>query len=311
MFGKERQGVNPEPALREERWIQGVQMTLKRMTVLVLLAAIIMTAAVSVGCGGGEPTAMILATTTSTKDSGLLDELIPVFEKEYNHTVKTLAVGTGEALALGEKGDADVVLVHSKASEEEFVKQGFGLERVEVMYNDFIIVGPPGDPAGIKGDKSAADAFKKIAAAGATFVSRSDDSGTHKKELLLWKEAGVDPNGQPWYLETGQGMGETLNISNQKQGYTLSDRATYIVMREGFQLEILVEGDKSLFNQYGVIVVNPEKHEGLDLNTKGAGDFVQFLTSEEGQEMIGDYKMEGEVLFTPNAKGETRGGAEE
>lgn len=311
MFGKERQGVNPEPALREERWIQGVQMTLKRMTVLVLLAAIIMTAAVSVGCGGGEPTAMILATTTSTKDSGLLDELIPVFEKEYNHTVKTLAVGTGEALALGEKGDADVVLVHSKASEEEFVKNGFGLERVEVMYNDFIIVGPPGDPAGIKGDKSAADAFKKIAAAGATFVSRSDDSGTHKKELLLWKEAGVDPNGQPWYLETGQGMGETLNISNQKQGYTLSDRATYIVMREGFQLEILVEGDKSLFNQYGVIVVNPEKHEGLDLNTKGAGDFVQFLTSEEGQEMIGDYKMEGEVLFTPNAKGETRGGAEE
>lgn len=277
---------------------------------MVALAAIVLTGFVAVGCGGSEPTGMILATTTSTKDSGLLDELIPIFEKEYNHTVKTLAVGTGEALKMGEKGDADVVLVHSKASEEEFVKNGFGLERVEVMYNDFIIVGPASDPAGIKGDKSATDALNKIAASGATFVSRSDDSGTHKKELKLWDEAGVDPKGQSWYLETGQGMGETLTIANQKQAYTLTDRATYVVMRKGFELEIIVEGDKSLYNQYGVIVVNPDKHQGLDLNTKGAGDFVQFLTSEEGQKMIGDYKMEGTVLFTPNATGETRGGAE-
>ncbi len=286
-------------------------MNVRRLMTILLLTAIIVSAALVSGCGSGKPTALILATTTSTQDSGLLDYLLPKFEKEYNHTVKTLAVGTGEALKLGEKGDADVVLVHAKASEEEFVKQGFGLERVQVMYNDFIIVGPTADPAGIKGDKSGVDAFKKIAAAGATFISRADDSGTHKKELELWKAAGIDPKGRPWYVETGQGMGETLTIANQKQGYTLSDRATYVVMRKGFQLEILVEGDKSLFNQYGVEVVNPDKHPGIKLNTKGAGDFVQFLTSKEGQNLIRDYKMEGTQLFTPNATGETRGGAPE
>ena len=178
------------------------------------------------------------------------------------------------------------------------------------MYNDFIIVGPESDPAGIKGLESAVEAFKKIAAAGAegndVFVSRGDDSGTNKKELKIWAEADIDTEGQSWYLDTGQGMGQTLIVTDEKQGYTLSDRATYIAT-QNLELVILVEGDKTLFNQYGVIVVNPDKHEGLKLNTEGAADFVEFLTSEEGQDLIGSYKMEGEVLFKPNAKSETRG----
>ena len=212
---------------------------------------------------------------------------------------------------MGERGDADVVLVHALAAEEAFVKAGFGLERVQVMYNDFIVIGPQSDPAGIKGDKSPADAFKKIAAAGAAgktvFVSRGDGSGTNDAEIKIWAEARIDPKGQPWYVVTGQGMGETLTIANQKSGYTLSDRATYITRQGTIQLVILVQGDPSLYNLYGVEVVNPAKHPGIKLNTEGAGDFVQFLTSKQGQEMIGAYKVKGIVLFHPNARGETRG----
>lgn len=280
-----------------------------RSRLAALLAAwFILSIALTVtGCGESAPATLVLATTTSTLDSGLLDVLIPEFEKEYNVKVKTLAVGTGEALEMGEKGDADVLLVHSKDEEEKFVDAGFGFERVQVMYNDFIIVGPDADPAGIKGEKSAVEAFEKIAGASATFVSRGDDSGTHKKEQKLWKEAGIEPEGKPWYVDTGQGMGETLTITNQKRGYTLSDRATYVTMRPTLRLSVLVEGDKRLDNQYGVIVVNPRKHPGLELNTGAAGDFVQFLTSEKGQERIGAYEVGGVVLFHPNADGETMG----
>lgn len=264
-------------------------------------------AVASLGCGGSSTKELVLATTTSTLDSGLLDVLRPVFEKDFNVNVKTLAVGTGEALKMGERGDADVLLVHSRDAEDEFVEQGFGLERVQVMFNDFIIVGPAADHAGIKGDRSASEAFKKMAAAGALFVSRADDSGTHKKEQKLWKEAGVDPNGQPWYVETGQGMAETLNIASQKEACTLSDRATFLTVKKALKLVTLVEGDKALGNQYGVIIVNPGRHPDLKLNVEAAGDFVQFLTSVDGQKLIGSYELEGVVLFHPNAAGETRG----
>ncbi|MFH1150327.1 MAG: substrate-binding domain-containing protein [Actinomycetota bacterium] len=280
---------------------------------LVIPAIVVMAISALVGaagCGRSAPTTVVLATTTSTQDSGLLDKLLPTFEKEFNHTVKTVAVGSGEAIKMGRSGDADVVLAHDQAAEEKFVDEGYGLQRVKVMYNDFIILGPENDPAGIKGEKSASDAFKRIAdaaAAGKTsFASRADGSGTNVAEMNLWKKAGVDPEGQSWYIATGQGMGETLKIADEKQSYTLADRATYIT-RQGNRLVILSEGDPALYNQYGVEVVNPEKHPDLDLNVQGAGDFVGFLTSEEGQKMIGEYELEGVVLFHPNAAGETRG----
>ena len=287
--------------------LKGVSVKGKNVTILFLVAALALAFSLTAGCGKQEPQEVVLATTTSTMDSGLLDVLIPEFEKQYNATVKPLAVGTGEALKLGERGDADVLLVHSKADEEAFVKSGFGLERVEVMWNDFVILGPSADTAGIKADEDAVDAFKKIAEAGATFVSRSDDSGTNKKELKIWKEAGIDAKGKPWYVETGQGMGETLTITDQKQAYALSDRATYLSMKQGLTLVILVEGDKTLLNPYSVIVVNPRKHPNLKLNVTGAGDFAWFMTGKKTQGEIGFYKKGGIVLFHPDAKVQTRG----
>jgi tungstate transport system substrate-binding protein len=275
--------------------------------ITLMMAASLMALA---GCGEKEEESrgsLILATTTSTQDSGLLDLIIPDFEEKYGVKVKTIAVGTGEALKMGERGDADVLLVHAKDSEEELVESSYGIERVEVMYNDFVIVGPEADPAGIGGEKNAAEALGKIAETGSTFVSRGDDSGTNKKEKKIWAEVGVDPAGQPWYVETGQGMGNTLTVAAEKQGYTLSDRATYLSRKETVDLVIVVEGDKSLFNQYSVIVINPRQHLDILLNDKGAGDFVEFLTSEEGQELIGSYEKYDTVLFHPNAKGETRG----
>lgn len=283
---------------------------MNRKSTLVLLLMVAIVASLSAcGCAGKEAknTNIVLATTTSTQDSGLLDYLLPEFEKEYGYTVKTIAVGTGEALRMGESGDADVLLVHARDAEEEFVKDGYGLERVEVMYNDFVIVGPESDPAGIKEMDSAVDAFERIAGGGSTFISRADDSGTNKKEIQIWEEAGIDPEGQPWYVETGQGMGDTLTVTSEKEGYTLSDRATYLSKKDALQLVILVEGDKTLFNQYSAIAVNPEKHPNLDINVEGAGDFIEFMTGEKGQDMIGSYKKYDTVLFTPNAKGETRG----
>ncbi len=245
-----------------------------------------------------EGSEIILASTTSTQDSGLFDVLLPEFTKAFPHyTVNVIAVGTGEALKLGEQKDADVLLVHAPASEKEFVANGFGTERREVMYNDFVLNGPESDPAGVKGMTDAAAAFAKIAETGSRFVSRGDDSGTNKKELEIWKAASVDPGGEDWYESIGQGMAEALRIASERQGYTLSDRATYLSLKEGLQLVVVVEGDKVLFNQYGVIPVTDAT------NAQGAQDFMEWITSPEGQAVIKEYGVEkfGQPLFVPNA----------
>jgi tungstate transport system substrate-binding protein len=241
---------------------------------------------------------LILATTTSTQDSGLLDVLVPAFNKVYpQYTVKVIAVGSGEALKMGETGDADVLLVHSPASEKTFMEKGFGVERKAVMYNDFIVVGPAADPAKIKGMAVVADAFKAVAAAKAPFFTRGDDSGTHTKELSIWKAAGVTPEGD-WYQTTGQGMGETLTIADQSSGYTFSDRATYLSKKASLALEILVEGDKALFNQYHVITVKTAA------NAQGAQDFADWIISDSVQkDLIAPFGADkfGQPLFVPNA----------
>ncbi|AEG58805.1 substrate-binding domain-containing protein [Desulforamulus ruminis] len=244
---------------------------------------------------------VILATTTSTQDSGLLDVLQPEFEKQTGYTLKIIAVGTGAALAMGEKGEADVLLVHAPASEKALVDSGVGLNYSLVMHNDFILVGPENDPAGIKEAKTTAEAMKKIYDKGAIFVSRGDDSGTHKKELEIWKEAGLDPKGQQWYQEAGSGMGQTLNIASEKQGYTLADRATYLAQKNNIKLAILLQGDKSLLNIYHVMNVNPEKFSKV--NAEGGKAFVDFMIAKETQEMIGKFGVDkyGEPLFFPDA----------
>jgi tungstate transport system substrate-binding protein len=241
---------------------------------------------------------MILATTTSTQDSGLLDDLVPRFEEDSGCSVKTVAVGSGEALELGERGDADVLLVHSPAAEEEYMQGGHGTSREAVMHNDFVVVGPADDPAKIKGVSSAAEAFTRIAEAEAPFASRADESGTHTKELSIWESAGIEPAGS-WYIETGQGMGETLTIASQKQAYTLSDRGTYLATKN-LDLELLVEGGKDLLNSYHVIVV---KGEGV--NRECAQRFSEWITSPDVQREIGRFgvKQYGEPLFAADAAG--------
>lgn len=243
---------------------------------------------------------LILATTTSTRDSGLLDVLVPIFEQQTGYVVKVIAVGTGEALKMGEEGNADVLLVHAPASEKELMDKGFGKERFLVMHNDFIFVGPAADPAGIQGAATAVEAMKKIAEAKALFISRGDDSGTHKMELKLWKAAEVTPEGD-WYQETGQGMGATLTITCEKAGYTLTDRATYLATKDSLSLALLVEGDPALLNVYHVITVNPEKWPKV--NYDGAIAFSKFLTDPAIQAMIGEFGVDkfGESLFYPDA----------
>ncbi len=296
--------------------------------VLLLAALVLMVASIVAGCGGGEETTttaaqpattaapettttaapdttttvaeseLILASTTSTQDSGLFDVLIPAFNEAYpQYTVKVVAVGSGEALALGESGDADVLLVHSPASEETFMEDGFGVEREAVMYNDFIVVGPAADPAKIKGMTDVVAAFTAIAESQVTFFTRGDDSGTHKKELTLWEKAGITPEGD-WYQTTGQGMGDTLTIADQAGGYTLADRATFLTKGESLALELLVEGDTALFNQYHVITC------ANGVNKQGATDFLNWIVSDEvQQDLIGTYGAEefGQPLFVPNA----------
>jgi tungstate transport system substrate-binding protein len=247
------------------------------------------------------PKEVILSTTTSVQDSGLLDVLVPVFEEDSGYNLKIIAVGTGQALAMGQRGDADVLVVHAPASEKALVDDGSAINRRLVMHNDFIILGPEKDPAGIKGMTSAADAFKKISDAGSTFMSRGDDSGTNKTELSLWKKAEVDPKGKDWYEETGQGMGATLQVANQKDGYTLSDRATFLAQKEDFVLKVLVEGDPLLLNVYSVMQVNPDKFDLV--NGPGGEAFADFMVSEKAQQMIGEYvdKKSGKPLFIPDA----------
>lgn len=241
-----------------------------------------------------------LATTTSTDNSGLLKVILPVFEVKYGGKVHVIAVGTGKALKLGENGDVDVVLVHARAAEDAFVAAGHGINRRDVMYNDFILVGPKSDPVGIRGMNDAIGAFRTIAAKQARFISRGDDSGTDQMEKSYWKAAGITPKGNPWHISAGLGMGEVLTMAGEMQGYTLSDRATYGAYRQKTGLDILVQGDSKMFNPYGVIAVNPRKYP--DINYQGAMAFIDWLTSEEGQKLIAGYKVNDEQLFFPNAR---------
>jgi len=247
------------------------------------------------------PKDIILATTTSTQDTGLLDTLVPIFEDESGYNVKVIAVGSGQALAMGERGDADVLLVHAPSSELPLVESGAAINRQLVMHNDFIIVGPESDPAGVKGMTSAADALAAIYNKGATFVSRGDDSGTDKAEKALWKKANLDPSGQSWYEESGQGMGATLTIADQTGAYTLSDRGTYLAQQKNLALVILVEGDPVLFNVYHVMQVNPDKFDLV--NGPGGAAFVEFMVSDATQAIIKDFGVDkyGQPLFIPDA----------
>lgn len=244
---------------------------------------------------------LILATTTSTQDSGLLDQLLPLFEKKSGYFVKTIAVGSGQAMAMGEKGEADVLLVHSPDAEKKFMEKGAGSSRRLVMHNDFVLIGPAGDPAGIRTAKTSAEAFKKISQSGALFLSRGDNSGTHAKEKGLWKAATIAPDGQKWYQQTGLGMGQTLHIAAEKKGYTLTDRATYLALKKGLGLAILVEGDARLLNIYHVIEVNPAKWPRV--NAPAAKAFADFMVSKAAQDRIGTFGVDkfGAPLFFPDA----------
>lgn len=265
----------------------------------ILGAALAVLAALP-GAAAAQEAFITVASTTSTEQSGLFDHLLPIFEEKTGIEVRVIAQGTGQALETGARGDADVVFVHAPALEEDFVAAGSGVERFEVMYNDFVIVGPGEDPGGIKGAEEAAAALAKIAATQSTFASRGDESGTHNAELRLWEAAGVAPSGA-WYRALGQGMGPTLNTAAQMPAYTLADRGTWISFENRGPLEILVEGDQQLFNQYGVILVDPEEHPHIKAEAGQA--FIDWLTSDAGQQAIADYKLNGEQLFFPNAEG--------
>lgn len=248
-----------------------------------------------------QDTSIIVQSTTSTANSGLYDHLLPMFKDKTGITVNVVAVGTGQAIKNASNGDGDVLLVHAKSAEEQFVADGFGVERFDVMYNDFVFVGPPDDPAGVKDADGAADALKRIAAAAAPFASRGDNSGTHKKELSLWQAAGVDPSGDSgsWYRETGSGMGATLNAAVGMGAYTLTDRATWISFKNRGDFDIVLEGDDNLFNQYGIILVHPEKFPHVKVDA--AQTFIDWVLGEEGQAAIAAYQLDGQQLFFPNA----------
>ena len=245
--------------------------------------------------------AVILATTTSTQDSGLLDLLVPLFEKESGYQVKTISVGSGQAMKMGEKGEADVLLVHSPDAEKSFMAAGFGVSRRLVMHNDFVIVGPSADPAGVKGAGGSADALKRIARSGSLFASRGDNSGTHAKEKGLWKNAAINPDGQKWYQQTGLGMGQTLNVAAEKKGYSLTDRATFLALKKNLGLIILAEADSTLLNIYHVIELNIVKWPKV--NGAGGKAFADFMVSKKAQELIGRFGVEkfGAPLFSPDA----------
>jgi tungstate transport system substrate-binding protein len=260
-----------------------------------IAAAIVMVALI--GSVGAAPPRLRLSTTTSTENSGLLDALLPPFEKKCGCHVDVIAVGTGKALKLGEAGDVDVVLVHARSLEDRFVANGFGVNRRDVMYNDFVIIGPAQDPAHVSGARTAAEAFKRIAFAQTPFISRGDESGTHEKEMEIWRAAGIDPQGR-WYRSVGQGMGETITMATEVRAYALTDRGTYIAFRQGkTDLKILFDGESGLFNPYGVIAVNPKRfpQARFDLATM----FIDFITSRDGQALIAGYRVAGEQVFFP------------
>ena len=269
--------------------------------IVLAAAALVIAAGITTAEAAKAQKAVILATTTSTQDSGLLDTLIPMFEKKTGYFVKTIAVGSGQAMAMGAKGEADVLLVHSPAAEQKFMAEGNGVNRRLIMHNDFVIVGPPDDPAKIKGMKKAGEAFKKIAASGSVFTSRGDNSGTHAKEKVIWKAAGVKYEGEKWYQQTGLGMGQTLNVAAEKKTYTLTDRGTYLALKKNLGLEILVEGDGILLNIYHVIEVNPKKWPKA--NFSGGKAFADFMVSKEVQAVIKTFGVDkyGSPLFFPDA----------
>jgi tungstate transport system substrate-binding protein len=275
---------------------------MRKQVTLTFLAALLINLFASVIAHGAESTGknIILSTTTSTQDSGLLDVLVPLFEKQTGYSVKTISVGTGQALALAAKGDADVALVHAPSLEKKYVAEGTLLNRRLVMYNDFVIIGPGDDPAKIKSVKSALAALKSIEQAKARFVSRGDNSGTHVLEKSLWQQAGIQPKGA-WYIESGQGMGATLGIANEKNAYTLTDRGTYLALRQRVTLPILVEGDKVLLNIYSVMEVNPAN--GPRINVAGGKAFADFMVSPQTQTVIKSFGTEkfGQPLFVPIA----------
>ncbi|MCL6644000.1 MAG: substrate-binding domain-containing protein [Dehalococcoidia bacterium] len=296
--------MSNEGARRVVRWRSRA-----RLPARGVLGAAFALALIAAGCGGGGEAAggpakiggsMILATTTSTQDSGLLDVLVPLFETQTGVQVKVIAVGSGAALAMARKGDADAVLSHSPAAEQELVERGDLVEGRLVMHNDFVLVGPKDDPAGVRGAGSIEEAMRRIAAAGG-FVSRGDNSGTHATELALWKAAGIDPAGVPRREETGQGMGATLNIADQRRAYTLTDRATYLALRDRLGLAVVFEGAGPLLNIYHVYVVNPEKHRGV--KAAQARAWADFLVAPETQRVIAEFGKDrfGEPLFVPDA----------
>lgn len=260
-------------------------------------------AAFAILCAGAvaQDRSIVVASTTSTQDSGLFGHILPLFKSRTGIEVKVVAQGTGQALDTGRRGDADVLFVHAKAAEEKFIAGGFGVKRYPVMYNDFVLIGPRGDPAGIKGMKDAAEAFTAIKAKAAPFISRGDRSGTHIAELDLWKAAAIDIDSDKgrWYRSIGQGMGAALNTASASNAYVLADRGTWLSFRNRGDLDILVAGDRRLFNQYGVMLVNPARHPHVKKELGQA--FIDWLVSPEGQKAIADYKIEGQQLFFPNA----------
>ncbi len=264
-----------------------------------LLLLVVLLAALPVGA---QEKFIVVASTTSTEQSGLFGYLLPVFQKKTGIQVRVVALGTGQALDLARRGDADVVFVHARSAEEKFLAEGHGVRRFDVMYNDFVLVGPKADPAKVSGGKDILEGLKKIKAASAPFVSRGDRSGTHIAELDLWKAAGIDIINEkgPWYRDTGQGMGPALNTAAAMNAYILADRGTWISFKNRGELAIAVEGDKRLFNQYGVMLVNPAKHPNVKKDLGQA--FVDWVISPEGQKTIAEYKIGGEQLFFPNAK---------
>ncbi len=274
----------------------------KKMNWIVLLGVITLLFFSGLTQVQAQQKTLILATTTSTQDTGLLDVLLPIFEKKTGYFVKTIAVGSGQAMTMGQKGEANVLLVHSPAAEKKFVSEGYGINRRLVMHNDYIIVGPSEDLAKIKGIKSSSESFKKIASAKALFLSRGDNSGTNAKEKDIWKVAGINPEGEKWYQQTGLGMGQTLNVAAEKKGYTLADRGTYLALKKNLGLDILVEGDAILLNIYHVIEVNPTKWPKV--NAVGAKAFADFMVSKETQDIVKTFGVEkfGSPLFFPDAE---------
>ena len=276
-------------------------LSVNRRTVLGLIFGACVVAGTASYTIRAEDKFIIVQSTTSTQNSGLFEHILPTFTKKTGLEVRVVAVGTGQALKNAEKGDGDVVLVHSKPDEEKFVADGWGVKRYDVMYNDFVIVGSAEDPAKIVGLKDTSEALKKIAEAEAPFASRADESGTHKAELKLWQKAGIDPkpSSGTWYLETGSGMGATMNTAIGKHAYALTDRGTWLSFANKSDFKIMVEGDPSLFNQYGVTLVNPAKHKNVKAEEGRA--FIDWLTGPEGQAAISSYKIDGQQLFFPNA----------